>query len=168
MVKSPNVLGPTLFTYKSSAAIITNGHTIVERYRVGRIGLMSPARIYSSLAQSLSAILERRKLASVCIGRTSMASRTINRKKDVQRVSAEVPAQVRAKIEEAAACRGVPIDNFVIEAAIQEAERVIEKERLIQLTRDDAELVCSLLDNPPPPNAALRRAVQDHKRLIRG
>ena len=75
---------------------------------------------------------------------------------------------MRAKIEEAAAWRGVSVDSFVVEAATKEAEYVIEKERHIQLSRADAELVMSLLDNPPPPNAALRKAVQAHKRLLRG
>jgi uncharacterized protein (DUF1778 family) len=56
----------------------------------------------------------------------------------------------------------------VAEAAAKEAEQVIEKERLLQLSRQDAELLASLLDNPPAPNAAMRKAVQAHQRLIRG
>jgi uncharacterized protein (DUF1778 family) len=96
-----------------------------------------------------------------------MALPTAKRKRDVQQISAELPAHHRAKIEEAAAWRGVPVASFVIEAAVKEAEHVIEKERLIALTREDAELVASLLNNPPEPNAAMRKAVRAHKRLIR-
>ena len=95
-----------------------------------------------------------------------MASRTAP--KNVQKISADLPAHHCAKIEEAAAWRGVPVSSFVIEAAVKEAEQVILKERLIELTREDAELVLSLLDNPPEPNAALRRAIRAHKRMIRG
>jgi uncharacterized protein (DUF1778 family) len=79
-----------------------------------------------------------------------------------------MPAHQRAKIEEAAAWRGVPVSSFVIDAAVREAEQVIQKERLIELTRNDAELIASLLDNPPEPNAAMRRAIRAHKRMIRG
>jgi len=53
-------------------------------------------------------------------------------------------------------------------AAAKEAEQVIEKERLPQLSRQDAERLASLLDNPPAPNAALRKAVEAHQRLLRG
>ena len=38
---------------------------------------------------------------------------------------------------------------------------------LIQLTREDAELIMHLLDNPPEPNASLRKAAEAHQRLIR-
>ena len=69
---------------------------------------------------------------------------------------------------EAAAWRGVPVSSFVIEAAAKAADDVIERERLIQLTRADAEQILNLLDNPPEPNAALRKAVEAHQRLIRG
>ncbi len=38
---------------------------------------------------------------------------------------------------------------------------------LIQLTREDAEQIMHLLDNPPEPNASLRKAAEAHQRLIR-
>jgi hypothetical protein len=43
-------------------------------------------------------------------------------------------------------------------AAAKEAEQVIEKERLPQLSRQDAELLASLLGNPPAPDAAMQAA----------
>ena len=95
-----------------------------------------------------------------------MASRT--GLKNALQSPPDVPAHHRAKIEEAAAWRGVPVSSFVIEAAVKEAEHVIQKERLIELTRDDAELIVTLLDNPPEPNAAMRKAIRTHKRMIRG
>ena len=42
-----------------------------------------------------------------------------------------------------------------------------DTQRLIQLTREDAELIMHLLDNPPEPNATLRKAAEAHQRLIR-
>lgn len=83
-------------------------------------------------------------------------------------ITARVPRGLRARIEEAAAWRGVSVASFLVEAAAKEAEHVIEKERLLQLTRQDAELVLSLLDAPPAPNAVMRKAVRAHQRLIRG
>lgn len=83
-------------------------------------------------------------------------------------IPTDVPARHRAKIEEAAAWRGVPVRGFVIEAAVQEADLIIQKERLVELTRSDTELIMSLIDNPPGPNAAMRKAMRAHKRVIRG
>jgi uncharacterized protein (DUF1778 family) len=39
--------------------------------------------------------------------------------------------------------------------------------RLIQLTLEDAEQIMHLLDNPPEPNASLRKAAEANQRLIR-
>ena len=87
---------------------------------------------------------------------------------DIESLSAEMADPVRAKVEEAAAWRGVPVASFVIEAAVKAADEVIERERLIQLTRADAEQILNLLDNPPEPNASLLKAADAHQRLIRG
>ena len=46
-----------------------------------------------------------------------MAPRTL-KKPDPKNISADVPPHVRAKIEEAAAWRGVSVDSFVVEAAV--------------------------------------------------
>jgi uncharacterized protein (DUF1778 family) len=96
-----------------------------------------------------------------------MATSTGRRKKNEQSILGDIPANLRAKIEEAAAWRGVPVGRFIADAAVKEAEQIIERERLIRLTREDTELVLSLLDNPPKPNAALRKAARAYKRLIR-
>jgi uncharacterized protein (DUF1778 family) len=89
------------------------------------------------------------------------------RKKNSEPILARVPAVSRARIEEAAACRGMSVRGFIIDAAVKEAQHVIENERLIQLSREDAALVVSLLDDPPAPNAALQKAAETHKRLTR-
>jgi uncharacterized protein (DUF1778 family) len=93
--------------------------------------------------------------------------RTTNRRSQ-QGITARIPRQACARIEEAAAWRGVSVSSFVAEAAAKEAEQVIEKERQVQLSRQDAELLVSLLDNPPDPNSAMGKAVKAYQRLIRG
>lgn len=89
-------------------------------------------------------------------------------RKAQQGITARIPRHVSARIEEAAAWRGVSVSSFVVEAAAKEAEQVIERERLIELSRQDAELVASLLDRPPSPAASMLKAVEAHQRLIRG
>jgi uncharacterized protein (DUF1778 family) len=89
-------------------------------------------------------------------------------KKKSSRITATVPAHVRATIEEAAALRGISVGAFVAEAAARTAEQVIEKEQLIELSREDAQMIMAPLENPPPPNAALLEAAEFHKRLTGG
>ena len=83
-------------------------------------------------------------------------------------VSAEFPDHLRARIEEAATWKGMTVSSFIADAVAREADQVIEKERLIQLSHEDAELISSLLDSPPQPNAALQQAANLHKRLLDG
>jgi len=82
--------------------------------------------------------------------------------------SGEIPDHLRARIEEAATWKGMSVSNFIADVVVREANRVIEKERLIRLSHDDAELILSLLDNPPRPNAELQQAAGLHKRLLDG
>ena len=86
----------------------------------------------------------------------------------VTTVSTDIPVNLHSRIAEAAAWRGMTVSRFVAEAAAREAEKVIEKERFIQLSREDSQLVMSLLENPPRANAALHTASELHKRLIDG
>ena len=83
-------------------------------------------------------------------------------------ISADIPDHLRAKIEEAATWKGMSIGTFIADVAANEAEQVIERERLIQLSREDSERIPSLLDNPPQPNAALQKAAELHERLLDG
>ena len=89
-------------------------------------------------------------------------------RKKPHRVSANVPKHVKKRLEEAAAWRGMSVSEFLVSAAVREAEQVIERERLIRLSREDAELVASLMTNPPKPGPALRKAAEVHRRLTRG
>ena len=75
------------------------------------------------------------------------------------RITARVPTGVQATLEEAAAFLGVPVNSFVVTAAMEKAGDVLAKERVIQLTDRDAEFLIELMEDPPAPNAALCQAV---------
>ena len=92
----------------------------------------------------------------------------VKARKKSHRVTANVPKHVKERLVEAAAWRGVSVSEFLISAAVREAEQVIERERLIRLSREDAELVSSLMSNPPKPGPALQKAAATHRRLTRG
>ena len=80
------------------------------------------------------------------------------------RIMARVPQHVNDTLQQAADLLGVTLDQFVVEAALSKALRVIERERVIRLSSDDAAFMLDLLENPPAPNARLRRAFRNYKR----
>ncbi|MBI5899118.1 MAG: DUF1778 domain-containing protein [Rhodocyclales bacterium] len=79
------------------------------------------------------------------------------------RVSARVPAQVLETLELAAAMVGTPVNQFMVQTALREAERIIEQERVIRLSARDAETFIHALENPPPPSARLKAALKQHR-----
>lgn len=75
------------------------------------------------------------------------------------RITARVPAGLRATLEEPAELSGATLNQFVVQAAAERAQVVLERETTIRLSREDAKAVLALLDNPPKPNQALKAAV---------
>jgi uncharacterized protein (DUF1778 family) len=83
------------------------------------------------------------------------------------RITARVTASVQSVLEEAAAYLGVPLNSFVVSAAVEKAGDVLESERRILLSQKDAAVFAELLENPPGPNAALLKAAQTYRATVR-
>jgi uncharacterized protein (DUF1778 family) len=79
------------------------------------------------------------------------------------RITARVSDNVRVTLEQAAELIGATVNQFVVQTAFQEAQRLIERESVIRLSQMDARKILSLLDNPPKPNKRLREAVREFK-----
>lgn len=87
-------------------------------------------------------------------------------KTERSRVTARIPHQIRETLEQAAIMVGIPLNQFIVQAAIKEAHRVIEREQIIHLSREDAKLVCELLENPPSPNTKLQTAAASYQEKL--
>jgi uncharacterized protein (DUF1778 family) len=85
-----------------------------------------------------------------------------------KRITARVSDSVRDTLEQAAELLGATVNQFVVQAAYEEAQRVIERESVIRLSQKDAHKVLALLDNPPKPNKRLKEAVKAFKGAARG
>ena len=70
-------------------------------------------------------------------------------------------------LEQAAELLGATVNQFVVQTAYVEAQRVIERESVIRLSQKDAHKVLALLDNPPKPNKRLKDAVKAFKGTVR-
>jgi uncharacterized protein (DUF1778 family) len=81
---------------------------------------------------------------------------------DRGRITARVSASVQETLETAAGMVGSTVNQFIVQTALREAERIIEQERVIRLSGDGARAFLHALDNPLPPNANLAAALQDY------
>jgi len=77
-----------------------------------------------------------------------------------ERITARVSSSVAEKINEAAELVGTTVSNFLVQAALKEAQRVIDREKTIYVSKNDAVMLLDLLENPPAPNAAMTKAYQ--------
>jgi uncharacterized protein (DUF1778 family) len=84
-----------------------------------------------------------------------------------KRITTRVSDSVRVTLEQAAELLGSTVNQFVVQTAYQEAQRVIERESVIRLAQQDARKVLALLDRPPKPNKRLKDAVKAFKGTVR-
>jgi uncharacterized protein (DUF1778 family) len=84
------------------------------------------------------------------------------------RITARVSRAHQDMLEEAAAFLGIPVNSFVVTAAMEKAGEVLETQRTIRMSARDAAVIAESLSNPPAPNAALLEAGKVYKEMIRG
>lgn len=80
--------------------------------------------------------------------------------KDNNRIALRVQAADKAVIMRAVAVAQTDMTDFILRAALREARSVIEEHERVKLSRRDSLLVLDLLENPPAPNAKLRKAAR--------
>lgn len=87
-----------------------------------------------------------------------MTSTTLDR----GRITARVPIQVQETLAMAADMVGATVNQFVVQTALREAERIIEQERVIKLSARDAAAFLKALEQPLPPNRRLKAALHNY------
>ena len=80
-----------------------------------------------------------------------------------ERITARVSAQIKQTLTDAANLSGATLNQFLVQAALEKAQHIIEKDTLILLSKNDAEAFFQALENPPQPNAKLLDAVKHYK-----
>lgn len=80
--------------------------------------------------------------------------------KKTERVSARVTAHVYDILTQAAEFTGATLNQFLVQSALEKAQAILERERVIKLTMEDAEIFFEALENPPPPNKKLLNAMK--------
>jgi uncharacterized protein (DUF1778 family) len=79
---------------------------------------------------------------------------------DNSRVALRVRPADKAIILRAVALAQTDMTTFILRTVLREAQAVIEEHERLKLTQRDSLLVMDLLENPPAPNAKLRKAAR--------
>jgi len=78
---------------------------------------------------------------------------------DSKRMNLRILPEQKAVLARAAALARTDLTSFVTQAALREAESVIEEAERVRLSVRDSLLVLNLLENPPPLNKTLKSAI---------
>jgi uncharacterized protein (DUF1778 family) len=80
-----------------------------------------------------------------------------------KRFQTRMPYHVHEKLINAAELSGATLNQFVVQSALEKANSILERERVLNLTLRDAETIFEAIENPPPPNKQLIEAAQAYK-----
>jgi uncharacterized protein (DUF1778 family) len=87
--------------------------------------------------------------------------------KERGRITARVSQSVQEKLQAAADLQGATLNQFVVQSALEKADRIIDREMTISLTRRDAAMLIAMLENPSKQNAALLSAFERYKNKVK-
>ncbi len=75
------------------------------------------------------------------------------------RMQIRIAPALKARIARAAAIQNMDITQFVSRSALREADAVIERAESNQVSSRDFTRILELLEDPPAPNAKLKKAI---------
>ena len=83
-----------------------------------------------------------------------------------QRMHIRLDSLSKQKLERAAAYVHKSLSEFVLGKALHAADDVIHEHETMTLSQDDWDIFMDTLENPPKPNAKLKRAFAEHKKRV--
>lgn len=86
--------------------------------------------------------------------------------KKEERIDARLTPEAKQQIEQAAALQGLSTSDFIVQAALKETARVIERQRIIRLTVEESLALAELMNSEPKVNGASVAAMQRHNEII--
>jgi uncharacterized protein (DUF1778 family) len=83
-----------------------------------------------------------------------------------ERIETRLPAEAKQQIEFAAELQGRSVSDFVVSAALTEAAKVIEQQKILRLSIEDSVALADAILNPPEPNAKAIAAARRYKQKM--
>lgn len=82
------------------------------------------------------------------------------------RIPARMPTAVYDRLVEAAQAVGATLNQFLVSSALEKADAILERERVINLSAVSADALFTLMENPPEPNEYLKNAMNRRKEIL--
>lgn len=86
--------------------------------------------------------------------------------KTEERIPARMPVDVYERIAAAARTVGATLNQFLVQSALDRANDILERERVINLSMKAAETLFDLIENPPAPCDRLKEAMHRREELL--
>lgn len=83
------------------------------------------------------------------------------------RIEARISVDLQSMLKRAAELQGRTMNDFVVTALQDAAQRAIERAEVIRLSSADQECLAQALISPPKPGPALGRAFARRRKLLR-
>ena len=83
-----------------------------------------------------------------------------------ERIPARMPLEVYERIATAAQTIGATLNQFLVQSALDKANDILERERVITLSTSSAKALFDLIENPPDPNDCLKEAMHQREALL--
>jgi uncharacterized protein (DUF1778 family) len=83
--------------------------------------------------------------------------------KEKERVSARIPIQTYQILIHAAEISGATLNQFLVQAAVEKAQMIIEKDQSINLSIKSASVFFNAIENPPKPSKKLKAAMKAYR-----
>jgi uncharacterized protein (DUF1778 family) len=81
----------------------------------------------------------------------------------VEHFDIEVSYSVKEMLTKAAEVDGCSLTALIVQAAIDKAREILQNHQEMVLSPSEWDGFMATLDNPPPPNEALKAALKDYK-----
>jgi uncharacterized protein (DUF1778 family) len=85
--------------------------------------------------------------------------------KKEEHISTVVPIHIYQTLALASEIQGETLKHFLIQAAFEKAKMIIEQERVITVSTQDANTFFQAIDDPPHPSKKLINAIQAYKNV---
>jgi len=88
------------------------------------------------------------------------------RARKLERIEARVRPEQKTEIERASSLQGTSVSDFVVQNALEAAQRVIREHEVWMLRGADSAMFVDVLLHPPEPNARMKEAARRYKQRV--